>query len=149
MFRKILENGHLQVIVPIKFRTVSSRHRMLVPGATVDGTEPLAVALARAFRWQKYIDEGKFRNSVALADAIGLDKSIVAKILRLRFLSPAIVHRIVTGDIPRSLTLKDLRTAFPDVWSEQEERWFGGRHGVVGRGMSLRDDQLQEFRIEA
>ena len=70
MFRKILENGHLQVIVPIKFRTVSSRHRMLVPGTTVDGTEPLAVALARAFRWQKYIDEGKFRNSVALAEWI-------------------------------------------------------------------------------
>ena len=50
MFRKILENGHLQVIVPIKFRTVSSRHRMIVPGTTVDGTEPLALALARAFR---------------------------------------------------------------------------------------------------
>ena len=78
---------------------------MIVPGTTVDGTEPLAFALARAFRWQKYIDEGKFRNSVALANAIGLDKSVVAKILRLRFLSPAIVHRIVTGDIPRSLTL--------------------------------------------
>ena len=132
MFRKILENGHLQVIVPVKFRTISSRHRMLVPGATVDGTEPLALALARAFRWQKYIDEGKFKNSVALAEAIGQDKSVVAKILRLRFLSPAIVHRIVTGDIPRSLTLKDLRTSFSDVWSEQEERWFGGEMASWG-----------------
>ena len=126
MFRKILENGHLQVIVPVKFRTVSSRHRMLVPGTTVDGTEPLAVALARAFRWQKYIDEGKFRNSVALADAIGQDKSVVAKILRLRFLSPAIVHRIVTGDIPRSLNFTNINHGIPDVWSEQEDKWIGG-----------------------
>ena len=62
----------------------------------------------------------------------GQDKSVVAKTLRLRFLSPAIVHRIVTGDIPRSLTLKDLRTSFPDVWSEQEERWFGGEMASWG-----------------
>ena len=134
MLRKILENGHLQVVVPVRFRTISARHRMLLPGTTVDGTEPLALALARAFRWQKYIDEGKFRNSVALAEAIGQDKSVVAKTLRLRFLSPAIVHRIVTGDIPPSLTLKDLRTTLPDVWSEQEERWFGGDAKSWGEG---------------
>ena len=134
MFRKILENGHLQVIVPVKFRTISARHRMLVPGATVDGTEPLALALARAFRWQKYIDEGKFKNSVALAEAVGQDKSVVAKVLRLRFLSPAIVHRIVTGNIPRTLNLANLKTAFPDLWSEQEERWFGGEMASWGEG---------------
>ena len=94
----------------------------------------LLMAVTRGRKWQKYIDEGKFKNSVALAEAIGQDKSVVAKILRLRFLSPAIVHRIVTGDIPRSLTLKDLRTAFPDVWSEQEERWFGGEMASWGEG---------------
>ena len=40
-----------------------------------------------------------------------------------------------------------------DVISRCLERTGGtvvrGRDGVVGRGMSLRDDQLQEFRIEA
>lgn len=83
------------------------------------------MAVARGRKWQRDIDEGKFRNSVVLADALGLDKSIVAKILRLRFLSPAIVHRIVTGDIPRSLTLRSLREAIPDIWTEQEEKWIG------------------------
>ena len=131
---RILEDGRLQVVIPIKFRTISARKKIVIPGSKSDDATPLVRQIARAFRWQKYIDEGKFRNSVALADAIGLDKSIVAKILRLRFLSPAIVHRIVTGDIPRSLTLKDLRTAFPDVWSEQEERWFGGEMASWGEG---------------
>ena len=42
--------------------------------------------------------------------------------------------QVMTGDIPRSLTLKDLRTAFPDVWSEQEERWFGGDMASWGEG---------------
>ena len=134
MLRKILENGHLQVVVPVRFRTISARHRMLLPGTTVDGTEPLALALARAFRWQKFIDEGKFKNITELAKAIGQDKSVVATTMRLRFLSPAIVHRIVTGDIPRSLTLKDLKTSFSDVWCEQEERWIGGEAMSWGNG---------------
>ena len=30
--------------------------------------------------------------------------------------------------------LKDLRAAFPDVWSEQEERWFGGEMASWGEG---------------
>ena len=131
---RILEDGRLQVVIPIKFRTISARKKIVIPGSKSDDATPLVRQIARAFRWQKYIDEGKFRNSVALAEAIGQDKSIVAKILRLRFLSPAIVHRIVTGDIPRSLTLQDLRTSFPDVWSEQEERWFGGEMASWGEG---------------
>ena len=134
MFRKILENGNLQVIIPVTFRKISAKHKMIMPGETIDGTEPLALALARAFRWQKYIDEGKFKNSVALADAIGQDKSVVAKVLRLRFLSPAIVHRIVTGNIPRTLNLANLKTAFPDLWSEQEKRWIGGEAMSWGEG---------------
>ena len=126
MFRKILENGHLQVTIPFKFRTISSRKKILIPGTHADGTEPLALGLARAFRWQRYIDEGKFRNIRELSKAIGQDETAVAKIMRLRMLSPAIVHRIVTGDIPRSLNLKNLRQGIPDVWSEQEEKWIGG-----------------------
>ena len=125
MFRKILENGNLQVTIPIKFRTISARHKMFTPGDVIDGTEPLVLALARAFRWQRYIDEGRFKNIRELAAAVGQDKSVIASIMRLRMLSPAIVHRIVTGNIPRSLTLANLKNAIPDIWTEQEERWIG------------------------
>ena len=134
MFRKILENGNLQVIIPVTFRTISARHKLIMPGTTIDGTEPLALALARAFRWQKYIDEGKFKNITELAKAIGQDKGVVASIMRLRLLSPAIVHRIVTGNIPRTLNLANLKTAFPDLWSDQEERWIGGEAMSWGEG---------------
>lgn len=134
MIHKILENGHLQVTIPFKFRTISSRKKIVVPGTIADGTEPLGLGLARAFRWQRYIDEGKFRNIRELAKAIGQDETAVAKTMRLRMLSPAIVHRIVTGDIPRSLNLKNLRQGIPDVWSEQEEKWIGGEVLSWGKG---------------
>ncbi len=54
--------------------------------------------------------------------------------IRLRLLSPAIVHRIVTGNIPRTLNLTNLKTAFPDLWSEQEKRWIGGEAMSWGEG---------------
>ena len=57
--------------------------------------------------------------------------------MRLRMLSPAIVHRIVTGDIPRSLNLKNLRQGIPDVWSEQEEKWIGGEVLSWGEGVKI------------
>ena len=95
---KILENVHLQVTITFKLRTVSARRKIVIPGITADGTEPLALALARAFRWQSYIDSGKFKNAVELAKAVGLDKSVVSNTLMLRLLSPKIVHKILCGD---------------------------------------------------
>ncbi len=123
---KILENGHLQVTIPFKLRTVSARRKIVIPGITADGTEPLALAIARAVRWQGYIDSGKFKNAVELAKAVGLDKSVVSNTLRLRLLSPKIVHKILCGDIPDGLSLKQLRHGVPELWKEQEEKWGVG-----------------------
>lgn len=112
---KILENGHLQITIPFKLRTISSRKKILVPGTHADGTEPLALGLARAFRWQGYIDNGKFKNATELAKAVGMDKSVISNTLRLRLLSPKIVHKILCGDIPDGLSLKQLRHGVPEL----------------------------------
>ena len=84
--KKLLENGNLQVSIPIKFRGIGSRHKIVYPGEVNEA--PVIVALARAFRWQKYIDEGKFSNIRKLAKAVGLDESVVGATLRLRWLVP-------------------------------------------------------------
>ncbi len=123
--RKILENGRLRIVLPIKLRTISARRRIIVPGVTSDGSEPLALAVARAFRWQHYLDEGKFKSVADLAAAIGIDVSCVARTLRLRMLSPKIVHRIVTGDMTAKMNLEQLRHGVPELWKEQEEMLMG------------------------
>ena len=40
--------------------------------------------------------------------------------MRLARLSPAVVHRIVTGDYPESLNGTSLRETIPLDWGEQE-----------------------------
>jgi len=125
MISKILENGNLQVTIPVTLRALASRRKIIQPDVVADGSEPLALALARAFRWQQYIDEGKFSNIRDLAQNIGQDAATVARTMRLRLLSPKIIHRILTGEIPDSLTLSVLRQPMPDVWEDQEKLFLG------------------------
>ena len=121
-----LENGNLRVHLPVALRCRGG-HRVIVP---LDGDETaqetsLATMLARAWSWQRAIDEGRYANGKELADALGIDRSRVSRTLRLAMLSPRIVHRIVTDDVPTSLTVLRLRESIPLDWEEQERELLG------------------------
>ena len=120
MQSRILENGNLEITVNYVIRGISGRRRIIAPDGRMDENEPLIVNIARAIRWQKYIDEGRFANTVEMAKSLGLDQGMVARTLRLAMLSPTIIHRIITGDIPKGVSLATLRVALPDSWKEQE-----------------------------
>ena len=121
-----LENGNLRVHLPVALRCQGGRRR-IVP---LDGDElaqetSLATMLARAWSWQRAIDEGRYANGKELADALGIDRSRVSRTLRLAMLSPRVVNRIVSGDIPPTLTVLRLRESLPLDWGEQERELLG------------------------
>ena len=121
-----LENGNLRVHLPVVLRCRGG-HRRIVP---LDGDEPasetpLATMLARAWSWQRAIDEGRYANGKELAAALGIDRSRVSRTLRLATLSPEIVHRIVSGDVPPTLNDRRLRESIPLDWEEQERELLG------------------------
>jgi hypothetical protein len=47
-----------------------------------------------------------------------------ASILRLAYLSPAIIEAILNGQFPAHLTMKRLIAPFPMEWGRQEEHFF-------------------------
>jgi hypothetical protein len=51
--------------------------------------------------------------------------SYVSRILRLAFLSPTIIEKILAGKQPAHLTLKDLMMPFPMDWTRQERIFLG------------------------
>ena len=121
-----LENGNLRVHLPVALRCRGG-HRIIVP---LDGDEPaqeasLATMLARALAWQRAVDEGRYANGKELAEALGIDCSCVSRTLRFAMLSPRVVHRIVTDDVPTSLTVLRLRESLPLDWEEQERELLG------------------------
>ena len=62
--------------------------------------QPLVSALARASNWQDLLDNGRYESITELADKLQVDRSYVARILRLALLAPDIVEAIVAGREP-------------------------------------------------
>lgn len=116
------------VKIPMRIKRVAGRMEIIVPaGLSAAETlpckpqEPLIVALARAFHWQHLIDSGKYASIAALADALGVDRSYVRRILTLTTLAPDLVESIVRGEEPSGLSLERLVQGMPALWEEQRE----------------------------
>ena len=124
MKSQILENGNLEITIEYVIRSTRNGKKIIPPDAKLDDKEPLVVQLARGFRWQKYIDEGYYKNTGELARAIGISESYVAKVTRLTTLAPSMIHQVLTGNIPPNMSISQLRNAIPVFWDEQEQLYM-------------------------
>ena len=79
-------------------------------------------ALVRAHRWRRLLEERKYRSAAELAEAEGLTRSFVNRLLRLTLLAPDIIEAILDGRHPKVLQLEELTKALPSVWDEQRQR---------------------------
>ena len=118
----------LVIRVPMQLKKRGGRKEIIVPEG-LPGTppsrsptqEPLITALARAFHWQELIDSGRYTSVTELAEALGVDRSYVSRIMRLALLAPDIVEAIVEGREPSELSLERLVMGMPVLWGEQRE----------------------------
>ena len=83
------------------------------------GDHTLVKALARAHRWKKMLDEGRYGSVTELAAGEKLDRGYLGKILMLTLLAPDIVEAIKAGRQPPELGVHVLREGFPAEWGEQ------------------------------
>jgi hypothetical protein len=79
----------------------------------------LVKALARAHRWRRLLEEGRFGTLAELADAERISRSYVRRVLRLTLLAPDIVEHILDGQ--RAPELAQLMQPFPSAWERQWE----------------------------
>lgn len=122
------DGGLLTVNVPMTFRKRGGRKLVVGPNgvdawapprARVDGA--MVKALARAHRWRKLLDAGRYQTVRDLAKAENINPSYVARVLRLTLLAPDIVEAILDGrHDPERVTLDRLLEPLPVVWAEQD-----------------------------
>ena len=122
----------ITVRVPITIRQRGGRKLVVTPeGAEgwapqrgrVDST--LIKALARAHRWKRMLDDGRYGSVTELAAGEKLDRGYLGKILMLTLLAPDIVEAILDGRQPAELGVHVLREGFPVEWGEQREDALG------------------------
>jgi hypothetical protein len=70
-------------------------------------------ALARAWRWQRMLDEGVYASVSDIAEAENISKSYVSRILRLSLLAPDIADAILAGRTDQGMMLEQLGRPLP------------------------------------
>jgi hypothetical protein len=94
--------------------------------ARLDST--LVMALARAWRWQRMLDDGIYGTVREIGDAENISKSYVRRILRLALLAPDIVDAILAGRADRGMMLEQLERPLPASRAEQRLAFSSPRH---------------------
>jgi hypothetical protein len=117
---------HITVRVPLKIRHRPGRKTVVTPMALAGvPTVPtradpaLVKALARAFRYQKLLDEGRYSSISEMATAEKIERGYLGTLLRLTLLAPDIVEAVVEGRRAEGVTLPALLEPFPAGWAEQ------------------------------
>jgi hypothetical protein len=112
--------------IPMQFQRRGGRKRIVAPdgSAIVPSSKPqpdgtLVKALARAWRWQRMLDEGAYSTASEIGDAENISKSYVSRILRLALLSPDIVEAILAGTTDQGMMLERLEQPLAANWQEQ------------------------------
>jgi hypothetical protein len=127
-----LDGTTLVVRIPMRFQRRGGRKRIVAPDGSElapsskpqpDGT--LVKALARAWRWQRMLDDGVYATVSEIGDAENISKSYVSRILRLALLAPHIVEAFVAGKTNQALMLEQLERPLPASWQEQQWAWDG------------------------
>ena len=118
---------NITVRVPLAIRRRSGRKTIVTPMA--DGVAPITTradpalvkALARAFRYQRMLDEGRYASITEMAAAERIKRGYLGSLLRLTLLAPEIVSAVLNGRHSPSVPLAALLEPFPACWRAQSE----------------------------
>lgn len=119
------EPAVMTVKVPFALRMRGGKKLVLAPdGAPVPPAAPhvdstLVKAIARAFRWQKMLETGRYATIKEIAKAEKINPSYVSRVLRLTLLAPTIVEAILDGRANAAPTVSDAMAPFPVEWNKQ------------------------------
>jgi hypothetical protein len=82
-----------------------------------DGT--LVKALARAWRWQRVLEDCEYGTLTELSAAERISRSYIWRVLRLTLLAPDIIEHVMDGEPTAGLAR--LLELFPVEWEKQRE----------------------------
>jgi hypothetical protein len=117
----------ITVRVPLTIRRRPGRKTVVTPAAAgpaavTTRTDPALIkALARAFRYQRLLDEGRYASISEMAAAERIERGYLGSLLRLTLLAPDLVEAILDRRQTDGLGLPALMEPFPDDWASQRD----------------------------
>jgi hypothetical protein len=122
-------NDTIRVVIPLTIRRRNGRPRVLPPETVTDqqvrAQDPhILKALGRAWAWRRKLERGEMATVGDIAKTEGVTDRFVSRTMRLAYLSPAILERLVIGREPPSASVNQLIEATYLPWTEQTVRVY-------------------------
>ncbi len=124
-----LDGATIIVRIPMTWKRLGGRKAIIAPDGSAAWApakprpdETLIRALARAHRWKGMLEERRYQSAGEMAEAEGVTRSFVNRLLRLTLLAPDIQEAIIDGRQPKGMQLEELTGVMPSEWDEQRRR---------------------------
>jgi hypothetical protein len=119
----------IQIFVPLTLRKKNGRPKILPPSRAhlendVEQDSHILRAIGRAWSWRRRLEAGEFETAQDLAANLQMDRRSVSRQLRLAYLSPTILKRLIYMREAPALTLRDMMDITENSWAAQEKVVF-------------------------
>jgi len=120
----------IRVVIPLVVRKKNGRPKILPPTDHVPVEARLQDAhvlraIARAWNWRRRLDRGEASTLQDIAIAEKVTDRFVSRMMRLAYLAPDVLERLLIHRVPPALSLNDLIAVAELPWAEQLEAVFG------------------------
>lgn len=129
-----MTDNTIRVVIPLTFRKKNGRPKILPPADHVlveaRRQDPHVLrAVARAWNWRRRIERGEASTIADIAKAEKVTDRFVSRMMRLAYLAPDVLEKLLIQRIPPALSLNDLVVVAELPWAEQVEAVFGTTSG--------------------
>ena len=131
-------NDTTRVFIPLTQRRRNGRARILPPEPEAHFQSSsqdahILRALGRAWAWRRRLEAGEAATIHDIAKAEGFTDRFVSRMVRLAYLSPDVLERLVISRDPPSVSVNELIDATYMPWAEQMGRVFDGRQTLTSK----------------
>jgi len=120
----------IRIFVPLEYRRRNGRTQILSPENRLDAEDRqqdphILRALARAWEWRRKLETREVNTVSDLAAAENLSDRFVSRQIRIAYLAPAVIERMMVKQEIPAVRIIDLIDAVSLPWAEQEAAVFG------------------------
>lgn len=121
----------LTVFIPLTVRKRNGRPKIMPPAEMMPdyddkGVDPhIMRAIAKAWSWRHKLDSGEAATLADIAKAEDVTAAYAGRVLKLAYLAPVVLEKMLIARAPPAVSLKDLALAAELPWAEQAGAVFG------------------------
>jgi len=120
----------MRVFIPLTIRKRNGRPKILPPTdmmpANDGGVDPHVLkAIARAWSWRRKLESGAAVTLSDIARAADVTPAYAGRMLRLAYLAPVVLEKLLIERVPPAVSVKDLAAVAELPWAAQTAAVLG------------------------